>query len=186
MKPRSLLTLALGLALLAPACGGKGGAETTGQTIRAATFYNVVPYRDLAKRKTPKAWKALDLAGGTLRSSSFRGSVTVVNFWASWCGPCRVEQAELEKLYNEYAARGVSFVGVNVRDTPTNARSHLEEFGVTYPSVFNKDSTIAFKFRVLFIPTTFVLDKRGRIAAKVIGPTVEDDLTSFLDTELAR
>ena len=185
MTLRRILIPALGLALLAPACGGKGGAETAGQTIRAATSYRLTPYA-VGNRRLPRAWRGPGLRGGTLRSDAFKGSVTVVNFWASWCGPCRVEQAELEELYKEYSARGTRFVGVNIRDTTANALAHMEEFGVTYPSVFNKDSTIAFKFRVLFIPTTFVLDSRGRIAARIMGATVRRDLTSVLDAELAR
>jgi len=183
MKPRVLLALALGLALLGPACTGKGGAETAGQTIRAATSYNVTSYK-AGDRREPKSWDGTDLRGERIRSDTFQGAVTVVNFWASWCGPCRVEQAELEKLWMSYKPKGARFVGVDIRDETANAISHVGEFGVTYPSVFNKDSTIAFKYRVVFIPTTFVLDRSGRIAAKIIGPTHEADLQRILDQEL--
>ncbi len=186
MKPRRILILAHGLALLVPACSGDAGADPAGLSIKAATSYNLTPY-PVGDRWAPRSWRGQQLDGATLRSADLLGSVTVVNFWASWCGPCRVEQAELEKLYKEYAGRGVRFVGINVRDTKTNARAHLEEFGVTYPSVFNPDSLIAYKFRVIhFIPTTFVLDRRGRVAAKIIGPTVERDLTAVLTEELGR
>lgn len=185
MKARCIPILALGLALLAPACSGKGGAETAGQRIKAATGYSLTRY-EVADRRTPKAWTGPNLRGGRIRSSDFTGSVTVVNFWASWCNPCRQEQEELESLYKEYASKGVRFIGVNIRDTRVNARAYLDEFGVTYPSVENQDSSIAFKFRVLFIPTTFVLDERGRIAARVTGETVEGDLRMALDEELAR
>lgn len=186
MKPRCIPVLALGLALLASACSGDAGAESTGLSIKAATSYNITPYA-VGERWMPRSWRGQQLGGGTLRGADLVGSVTVVNFWASWCGPCRVEQAALEKLYKEYASRGVRFVGINVRDTKTNARAHLDEFGVTYPSVFNPDSSIAYKFRVIhFIPTTFVLDRRGRVGAKIIGPTVERDLKAVLDEELTR
>ena len=184
MKPRILLYLSLGLALLAPACGGKGGAETAGQTIRAATGYNVIPYAG-DKRRTPKGWSGFDLAGGTLRSASFNGSVTVVNIWASWCAPCRVEQADLEKVATAYAPRSVRFLGVNIRDTNAAARAHVDEFEVTYPSVSDPDSLIASKYRVRVVPTTFVLDRSGRIAYQILGPTNEADLVRILDKELA-
>jgi thiol-disulfide isomerase/thioredoxin len=184
MKPRILLYLSLGIALLAPACGGKGGAETAGQTIRAATSYNVIPYA-ADKRRTPKGWAGTDISGATLRSNAFRGGVTVVNFWASWCAPCRKEQPELEKVSKDYATRGVRFLGVDIRDTVAAARAHVDEYAVSYPSVFNPDSTIAYKYRVIFIPTTFVLDRSGRIAAKIIGPTNEGDLQRLIDSELA-
>jgi len=185
MKARCIPLLAIGLALLLPACSGKAGAETAGQRIKAATTYRLTTYPP-GERRRPKSWKGPSLSIGAVRSSDFDGAITVVNFWASWCGPCRLEQAELEKLSKEYGPKGVRFVGINIRDTRVNARAYLEEFGVTYPSVENQDSSIAYKYRVLFIPTTFVLDERGRIAARVTGPTVEKDLRAVLDAELAR
>jgi thiol-disulfide isomerase/thioredoxin len=185
MKPRRLLLPVLGLALLASACGGKGGAETAGQTIQTATTYNLarVP---LDKRWTPKPWSGVDLHENPLTSASFKGAVTVVNFWASWCGPCLAEQPDLQKVWETYQTRGVRFLGVDIRDTPVNARAHVDHFKVTYPSVFNPDSTIAYRFRAIFIPETYVLDRNGRVAARVIGVTRQADLHAVLDEELAR
>ena len=182
MKARPFALLALCLSLMATvACSGKASNDPTGQAIKAATSYNLSQIR---KPWTPKVWHGPGLDGSTLQSDSFDGAVTVVNFWASWCGPCRAEQAELEKLYKRYAPQGVRFLGVNIRDEETNARAHLDEFGVTYPSVYNPDSTIAFKYRVLFIPTTFVLNRSGRVTWKIIGPTREPDLTHSIDEEI--
>ena len=88
--------------------------------------------------------------------------------------------------FNRVAKSLYKFCGVNIRDTVTNARAHVEEFGVTYPSIFNQDSTIAYTFRVLFIPTTYVLDRRGRVAARIIGAATErSDLESILDEVIA-
>jgi len=180
MKTR-LFPVLVSLSLLAGACSGKSSNDPTGQAIKAATSYHL---DEIKKPWTPKGWRGPELGGGTLTSGSFNGAVTVVNFWASWCGPCRAEQAELEKIFKKYQSDGVRFLGVNIRDEETNARAHLDEFGVTYPSVFNPDSTIAFKYRVLVIPTTFVLDKSGRVAWKIIGPTREPDLTHSIDAEV--
>ena len=185
MNARVFLILSLGLALLGPACTGKSGAETAGQTIRTSKTTNVSSYTP-ANRKVARSWKGIDLHGASLRSSDFKGSITVVNFWASWCGPCRAEQPDLEKVWNDYKDEGVRFLGVTVRDTLTNARAHVEEFGVTYPSVFTEnDTTIAYKYGVLFVPSTIVLDRSGRIAAKIIGPTHVSDLKRLIDGELA-
>ena len=185
MRSRPLLVSVIGLTLLA-GCGGKElGVEASGQAIRAATGYNVVTY-SAAKRWTPKSFSGAGLAGGRISNSVISGKVSVVNFWASWCGPCRAEQTELERLWRAYESRGVQFLGVNIRDTMANARAHIEEFGVTYPSIFNQDSTIAYTFRVLFIPTTYVLDRRGRVAARIVGATTErSNLTSILDEVIA-
>jgi hypothetical protein len=89
------------------------------------------------------------------------------------------------KVSKDYATKGVRFLGVDIRDTLAAARAHVDEYTVEYPSVFNQDSTIAYKYRVIFIPTTFVLDRSGRIAAKIIGPTNEKDLQRLIDAELA-
>lgn len=184
--PILTLGLALGLALLASACGGKAGAETAGQRIKAATGYSLTTY-EVGDRRLPKAWSGPNLRTGVrIASADLKGAVTVVNFWASWCGPCRIEQAGLEKLNKEYASKGVHFLGINIRDTRVDAGAYLDEFGVTYPSVVNQDASIAYKFRVLFIPTTYVLDRSGRIAARVTGATRERDLRKALDAELAR
>ena len=186
MKRLCIPIFAIGLALLAPACGGKAGAETAGQRIKAATSYSLTRY-DVGERRKPKAWGGPNLlTGARIATEDFNGAVTLVNFWASWCGPCRKEQPGLERLNKEYAPRGVRFVGINIRDTRVDARAYLEEFGVTYPSIANQDASIAYKFRVLFIPTTYVLDRGGRIAARITGATLERDLRLVLDAELAR
>jgi thiol-disulfide isomerase/thioredoxin len=184
MKPRILLYLSLGIALLAPACGGKVGAETAGKNIGTATSYNLASYK-AGERRTPKAWVGSDLSGATLRSSAFRGSVTVVNIWASWCAPCRVEQPELQKVSAGYASKGVRFLGVDIRDTLAAARAHVEEFGVTYPSVADPYSVIAAKYRVRLVPTTLVLDREGRVAYQITSVTHEADLERILDVELS-
>jgi thiol-disulfide isomerase/thioredoxin len=185
MHTRRFLIPAVMLTLLA-ACGGKGlGVEASGQAIRAATGYNVVTYEP-AKRWAPKAFAGAGLSGGRITNSVVAGKVSVVNFWASWCGPCRAEQAELERLWRAYEVRGVQFLGVNIRDTMANARAHVEEFGVSYPSIFNQDSTVAYTFRVLFIPTTYVLDQRGRVAVRIVGATTEQsNLSAILDEVIA-
>jgi thiol-disulfide isomerase/thioredoxin len=184
MKPRILLYLALVFTLLAPACGGKGGAETAGKNIGTATSYNLVSYK-ASSRRTPKAWVGSDLSGATLRSAVFRGSITVVNIWASWCAPCRVEQPELEKVWRDFASKGVRFLGVDIRDTVAAARAHVDEFRVTYPSVADPYSLIASKYRVRLVPTTLVLDREGRVAYQITSVTHESDLARILDAELA-
>lgn len=114
-----------------------------------------------------------------------RGTVGVVNFWGSWCGPCREEQRGLEALWQEYRGRGVQFIGMNERDQKAAALAYLDEFGVSYPSLWDPDAAQSYRFKVRYMPATYVIDRSGRIAATIVG-AIEDpgDLRALLDAEL--
>jgi thiol-disulfide isomerase/thioredoxin len=181
-----LLVSALALALLA-ACGGKAlGSEATGKAgFKSATGYNVTDIAPADRDRKP-VFSGTDFQGKRISQGSLRGSVAVVNFWASWCGPCRREERNLEDLWQRYGPRGVEFLGVNTRDTKIDARSFLEEFDVTYRSIFDPYAKIAYKFRVVYLPVTYVLDKQGRIAAIIVGATEDTAaIERILERELA-
>lgn len=182
-RPALVLTA---LALVGGGCGGKAlGSEPSGRGIRAATSSDISVIPGAERDFRPSfSGKAMD--GARISSKDLAGHVAVVNFWASWCGPCRAEQPILQSAWERYAPRGVKFLGVDVRDSSADAKAHLEEFGVTYPSVFNPDSSISYAFRVSFIPTTYILDRDGRVAAKLTGPARDlADLGRVIDQELA-
>lgn len=109
------------------------------------------------------------LGGGTFDAVALEGSVVVVNFWATWCGPCRREQPMLSDLESELRDRGVRFVGVNYRDDGAAAIAYLQEFAVSYPSLADPDGGVAFLFEVPFLPTTIVIDAQGRLRFRVVG-----------------
>ncbi len=113
------------------------------------------------------------LTGGHVDLVSMRGHPVVVDFWASWCGPCRQEQSELNSLVTRYAARGVQFLGVDIRDDSANARAYVREFHVTYPSVFDPASDAAASFNVDGPPTTLVVDRSGTIRLRELGDLVD-------------
>ena len=114
------------------------------------------------------------LGGGTYDVARDRGKVVVVNFWGSWCSPCRAEAADLQKTYDATKAKGVTFVGVNSRDDRDAAKA-FERGRVTYPSVYDPDGKMALKFDVTQVstPSTLILDRQGRIAVALRrAPTV--------------
>ena len=119
-------------------------------------------------------------------SASARGQVLVVNFWASWCGPCRAEQPALSTVARAYRARRVAFIGVNVQDTRAAALAYTREFGVPYPSLFDPSAKTATRLRAVALPTTFVLDRDGVIAYQLTGKTTVPILRARLDVLLAR
>jgi thiol-disulfide isomerase/thioredoxin len=109
--------------------------------------------------------------------ASTRGSVTVVNFWASWCGPCRGETPNLEAVAKQTAPSGVRFVGVNVKDSKAAAASFMRDKDVTYPSLYDDDGSLAARWPIAVgLPSTVVLDRQGRIAARFTAAVDENQL----------
>lgn len=109
------------------------------------------------------------LDGTMVRLSDYRGRVVFLNFWASWCPPCRAEAPLLEFTWRQVKDRGVIFLGVNMQDTNEGARRFIEEFEITYPNGRDLQSRIAINYGVYGIPETFFIDREGRITYKHIG-----------------
>jgi thiol-disulfide isomerase/thioredoxin len=143
-------------------------------------FVQVAPGLDQVKpadRQAAPALSGAEVDGQRFDLASTRGSVTVVNFWASWCGPCRAETPNLEALSKQTAASGVRFVGVNVKDSRAAAASFIRDKGVTYPSLFDDDGSLAASWPIAVgLPSTVVLDRQGRIAARFTAAVSSADL----------
>jgi peroxiredoxin len=122
------------------------------------------------------------LGGGTYDIAQDRGKVVVVNFWGSWCAPCRAEAGDLERTYQATRAAGVSFVGVNSRDGRDAAKA-FERGRVTYPSVFDPSSEVARTFDVSQVstPSTLILDRQGRIAVALRRFTTASELQPLVE-----
>jgi cytochrome c biogenesis protein CcmG/thiol:disulfide interchange protein DsbE len=114
--------------------------------------------------------------GGSGALSDHRGKVVVLNFWASWCEPCRVESPLLERWQRRISGRGGTVLGVDVLDVASDAREFIEEYRLTYPMLRDRDGDTLRDFGVVAYPETFVIDRRGRIAAIRRGPVDEEFL----------
>ena len=109
-----------------------------------------------------------------LSLADLQGRVVIVNFWASWCGPCRIEQPDLNQVHALLPDTEVVLIGVNIEDTAANALAHLTEFDVAYLSLFDPVNELAGRFSGIgarTIPTTILLDPQGRVAARLLGLT---------------
>jgi thiol-disulfide isomerase/thioredoxin len=126
----------------------------------------------------------MDLAG-SFDLTQHKGKVVVVNFWASYCAPCRTEAPELEKVYAATRAEGVAFVGINVHDQADPAKAFLADIKPTYGSIFDPSASLAQDFAVPpnSIPATLVVDRAGRIAA-VLRMQVDQELLEPIVREL--
>lgn len=134
-----------------------------------------------SERGAPIEFTGEALDGGSLSTEEFLGKPTVVNFWASWCAPCRDELPELATAFEDLAKSGTGFLGVNVEDSPEAAAAFAE--ALPYPSI--RDESGALLARVpdvppTALPITLVLDGQGRIGARIIGPTTSETLTQLV------
>ena len=119
--------------------------------------------------------------GGTLTLSELEGTPVVLNFWASWCTPCRDEAAALERTWQTYRNQGVAFVGVNIQDSDEAARAHLSEFLATYPNGPDPSGTITVDYGVIGLPVTFFIDRDGTVQRRWVGAIPEWRLTAWVE-----
>jgi thiol-disulfide isomerase/thioredoxin len=129
-------------------------------------------------------FRATTLSGSQLDFSSYRGKVVVVNFWGSWCAPCRAEAPILAVTAQQYQPDGVDFLGVDVRDTTDSAVAFTRDFGISYPSINDSSSAVTLDFTsvvpIAGTPTTLVIDRTGHIAGAVFGTVTHQELTDIL------
>lgn len=191
---RASLAVAAGavLALVAACSGGQaaqsgpgsGDTNYVNQSVGTTTFKT-------GQRPVAPAVSGTTLTGKQLRLSQYHGKVVVLNFWASWCAPCRAEAPAMTQLSASYAGRGVQFVGVNVKDPgKVNAEAFDRNLGIGYPSLYDPAGELLLAFRETVppsgIPSTLVIDRTGHIAGRVIGQISYSSLKQLLDQVTAR
>lgn len=123
--------------------------------------------------------------GDSITLSHLRGQVVVINFWASWCPPCREEAPYLESTWRAYQDRGVVFIGVDYVDTAREALAYIDEFDITYPNGPDLGTRISQAFRIQGVPETYFVAKDGTLRGVKIGPLTPPELEERLDSLLA-
>lgn len=167
--------LVAGALLTALLAGCTGGGEPVGEQVPGVRAGVTVPApEDREAAPVDIGVPVLGEGDTELALSDYRGEVVVLNFWASWCGPCRAEQPELNDAAEALGDQPVAFLGVNIDDTEPNALAHVREYDIPYPSLFDPSVGYASEFGAVgprSIPTTIVIDHEGRVAARLFGIT---------------
>ncbi|MGB5510736.1 MAG: TlpA disulfide reductase family protein [Woeseiaceae bacterium] len=117
---------------------------------------------DLAGQPAPD-FALKSASGENLRLSEYRGDVVMINFWATWCGPCRQEMPLLDELYSRYQRVGFNLLGVNIDDDTGRAMKMIDELGVTFPVLFDSKKEVSKLYDVEAMPVTVLVDREGRI-----------------------
>lgn len=131
------------------------------------------------------AFEMTDFEGQPLNLADLRGQIVVINFWGSWCPPCRAEAPDLQAIYEDYAERGVILAGVNWLDTERQALAFIAEFDLTYPNAPDIGERVARAYRIQSAPETFVVGPDGRVLEIFIGPVTYNRLAASLERILA-
>ena len=116
---------------------------------------------------------------GTVDLASLRGKAVVLNFWASWCVPCKGEASMLESAWQQYRKQGVVFLGVDWHDVTGDARTFLTRHGVTYPTVLDRSGNIADRYGITAVPETYFINRNGRLVGEHIIGTVVHQKDAF-------
>jgi cytochrome c biogenesis protein CcmG, thiol:disulfide interchange protein DsbE len=123
-------------------------------------------------------------SGGHLELASLRDKVVLINFWATWCDPCKRELPRLQRAWRQYRGRDVVFVGVDSQDFDSNARKAIRRYGMTYPVVYDGSGKVLGRYGGLPLPRTFIVDRRGRIVSYHFGELTDPDIRRLLDGAL--
>lgn len=199
MRKTLLAATVIGLTILAacqkhetpqPAAANQppSSSSTTGTTATAPPPATPSTAVDSAVGKAMPPYKAQMLDGKPFDVAAERGNVVFLNLWATWCGPCRYEIPELQKLHAQYAAQGFKVVGVSLDESGKDAvQQFVTEHAMSYPVALDPDGKLANVFQTTVIPTSVLIDRTGKIVWKKYGAiTVDDELKHALDAALAQ
>ncbi len=175
--------LLVGFLTVLAGCGATSTAATTSGSFQfdGATPAGQVISQD--ERQSAPGFSGELLDGTPFDSADLDGDIVVINFWGSWCAPCRIETPEFQQVFTEVRDSEVSFLGIDVRDERQLASAFYADNGIEYPSLFDPRSEVALAFRGFpanAVPSTILLDRQGRVAAVFTAAVAGDDLRAAL------
>lgn len=179
----TLLAVAPAVAGCAAGAIGAATAVSNGQSFVGGSYQSTL-FAAGSRPAAPRV-SGTTITGQPLSLASYHGKVVVLNFWGSWCAPCRAEAPAFGTLARQLYPRGVRFVGVDTRDEPDAAKAFMQTFNISYPSLNDPDGSIALLFHSTVppsaIPTTLIIDRAGKIAARIVGGASYASLKALID-----
>ncbi|MDH6517295.1 peroxiredoxin [Streptomyces sp. SAI-208] len=187
----ALLTAGAAVAALTLSACSSGGTSGGGGDTNFVMGADGISTAEQGDRGAVPDLSGKTVDGGQLDVADYKGKVVVLNMWGSWCAPCRAEAPNLEAVYQQLKGKGVQFVGVNTRDTSVqNARAFEKDMGITFPSLYDPTGKLMLRFskgtlNPQAVPSTLVIDRDGKIAARSLAALSEGKLRKMIDPVLA-
>ncbi|MEU6739549.1 TlpA family protein disulfide reductase [Streptosporangium sandarakinum] len=176
----SAAALCAAVAVSVSGCAGNEGSQPQAGDTRFVAGDGKITMFDASSRKAAPAVEGETLEGGRATLAAHRGKVVVLNFWASWCAPCRAEAPVLKDIAAKTKDSGVEFMGIDFKDRKADALAFERGQQTGYPSIFDQPGKIALSFQGTVppaaIPSTLIIDRQGRIAARALGAVKYADL----------
>ena len=141
----------------------------------AETAFQQARMRILKDRKNPLNFTLPLLSGGNAALSSYKGKVVILNFWATWCPPCRAEMPSMETLYKRLKSQGLEMLAVDIGEDQAVVQQFIKNNNYTFPVLLDKDAKVSTQYGVSAIPTTYILDREGKIISMIVGSIQWDD-----------
>ncbi|WP_205853833.1 redoxin domain-containing protein [Planococcus maitriensis] len=138
----------------------------------------------LARGELAPDFELTTLKGEEMRLSDYRGKAVILNFWATWCPPCRAEMPHMQTFYEKQQDNDVEVVAVNLTTEDrgmAEIENFVEEFGLSFPIPMDVDGDIGALYQAFSIPTSYIIDKEGRVLHKIVGPMDEEMMNGFID-----
>ena len=177
-----LIAICLALAaftdVAAPATGADGAPKPAPRTGRVLKLEDAIRELDLirpSRQKVAEDFTLKTIGGGSFRLSDHRGKTVLMNFWATWCGPCREEMPAMERLYQRHRDQGLVLVAISLDANPALVPPYVKESKLTFAVALDPKADVANKYGVRALPSSFVIDRQGTMTALALGPRAWDN-----------